>query len=381
MRPLMLMTSAVLLAGLATLAANSGPGEGLVPPEPSDAEMLKTIDEAKPTNWLGLRAEIEPTKKVYFTGRPVVVELRLRNQTDEPIRVNVPYEKSGGPGSTAAGHPVGGLPLDHVFTRPGPTGDQASRRALLIHKANDPITEYDPDVLFKPAAPVAPIVLRPHGLVGRRLDLARYYPTLRKAGRFYVQWRPYQDALRSPMQEIRIMDEQQAVIETSMGEIRVEFFYDRAPDHVENFVDLARRGFYDQTLFHRVIEGFMIQGGDPFTRESGQQDQWGTGRGPRTLDQEFNTTPFEPGVLGMARGPDVNSASCQFFIVTGPNAGHLTGQYTAFGRVSDQQSAIVAVNIAKVRTDPANNRPREPIVIRRIRIEDVNREEPTTQPD
>jgi cyclophilin family peptidyl-prolyl cis-trans isomerase len=172
------------------------------------------------------------------------------------------------------------------------------------------------------------------------------------------------------------MTEERATLETSMGNIELTFLYEKAPDHVENFLDLARRGFYDGTLFHRIIDNFMIQAGDPLTTDPKKADEWGTGRGPRTLKQEFNDTPFTPGVLGAARGPDVNSASCQFFIVTG-EANHLNGQYTAFGQCANAESRQVAEKISKVQTLPGD-RPVKDVKIERITIEPVR--PPTTQP-
>ena len=126
-------------------------------------------------------------------------------------------------------------------------------------------------------------------------------------------------------------------IATSKGNIKLKLFTDKAPKSVANFLKYTDDKFYDGTIFHRVIDGFMIQGGDPMTTDRSQLAMWGRGRGPRTLHQEFNDTPFTPGVLGAARGDDVNSASCQFFIVTG-QAEHLNGQYTAFGRLATPES-------------------------------------------
>ena len=125
----------------------------------------------------------------------------------------------------------------------------------------------------------------------------------------------------------------QAVIETSLGQIEVEFLPDKAPGHVKNFLDLARKGFYDGTTFHRVIPGFMIQGGDPNTRDpKAPRERHGTGGPGYQIKAEFNDTPHKRGVLSMARSNNPDSAGCQFFICV-KDSNFLDGQYTAFGRV------------------------------------------------
>ena len=122
-----------------------------------------------------------------------------------------------------------------------------------------------------------------------------------------------------------------AVIETKFGKIEVQFFKDRAPGHVKNFKDLAKKGFYDGTIFHRVIPGFMIQGGDPNTK-SDDRSNHGMGGPGYSIKAEFNDTPHKRGILSMARSQDPNSAGSQFYIVVKHSA-FLDGQYTAFGKV------------------------------------------------
>ncbi len=123
-----------------------------------------------------------------------------------------------------------------------------------------------------------------------------------------------------------------AVIKTSEGEMVAEFWPDVAPNTVENFKKLARQGFYDGTAFHRVIKGFMIQGGDPLTKDEKQQTRWGTGDPGYKIKAEFNNKSHTRGVLSMARSQDPDSAGSQFFIVHG-NASFLDKQYTAFGKL------------------------------------------------
>ena len=122
--------------------------------------------------------------------------------------------------------------------------------------------------------------------------------------------------------------------ETSMGIFRAKFYFDQAPKHCNNFKKLANSGFYDGTLFHRVIPGFMIQGGDILTRD-GDRSNDGTGGPGWTIDAEFNDIPHKRGILSMARSSDPNSAGSQFFICVA-DAPHLDGQYTVFGEVIDK---------------------------------------------
>jgi len=123
-----------------------------------------------------------------------------------------------------------------------------------------------------------------------------------------------------------------AVIKTSEGEMVAEFWPDVAPKTVENFKKLAKSGFYDGTAFHRVIKGFMIQGGDPLTKDESKQSRWGTGDPGYKIDAEFNKKSHTKGVLSMSRSQDPNSAGSQFFICHG-NPTFLDGQYTAFGKL------------------------------------------------
>jgi peptidyl-prolyl cis-trans isomerase B (cyclophilin B) len=123
-----------------------------------------------------------------------------------------------------------------------------------------------------------------------------------------------------------------AVIETQFGNIELGFFEDKAPGHVKNFKTLAKTGFYNGTLFHRVIPGFMIQGGDPNSKKP-DRSMHGTGGPGYSINAEFNETKHDRGILSMARSQDPNSAGSQFFIVV-KDAHFLDGKYTAFGKVT-----------------------------------------------
>tara|TARA_B100001750_G_scaffold138412_1_gene110259 strand:+ start:369 stop:995 length:627 start_codon:yes stop_codon:yes gene_type:complete len=126
-------------------------------------------------------------------------------------------------------------------------------------------------------------------------------------------------------------NEEYGVIETEFGKMVIRFFPNEAPGHVENFKKLAKEGFYDGTTFHRVIPGFMIQGGDPLTKD-GDRSNDGTGGPGYSINAEFNSKPHNRGILSMARSSDPNSAGSQFFIMV-KNTPSLDGQYTVFGEV------------------------------------------------
>jgi len=123
-----------------------------------------------------------------------------------------------------------------------------------------------------------------------------------------------------------------AVIKTTAGEMVVEFWPDVAPKTVENFKALAGKGFYDGTAFHRIVKGFMIQGGDPLTKDPGAEHSWGTGGPGHKVKAEFNEKPHVRGVISMARSQHPDSAGSQFFICLA-DARFLDRQYTAFGKL------------------------------------------------
>lgn len=123
-----------------------------------------------------------------------------------------------------------------------------------------------------------------------------------------------------------------AVIKTDAGDIVVEFWSDVAPKTVENFKKLAKEKFYDGTAFHRVMQGFMIQGGDPLTKDASKAEMYGSGDPGYKIKAEFNNRSHQRGVLSMARSNDPDSAGSQFFICLG-DASFLDTKYTAFGKV------------------------------------------------
>ena len=160
-----------------------------------------------------------------------------------------------------------------------------------------------------------------------------------------------------------------AELHTTAGDIHIRFFPDAAPNHVRNFIDLAEKGFYNGTKFHRIIPGFMIQGGDPNTIK-GDPSLWGTGGAPTNIKAEFNDVKHKRGIVSMARATDPDSASSQFFIMVG-DAPQLDHQYSVFGRVT--QGMDVA---DKIVAGPAmGDRAADPVTITGITIRDARPEE------
>jgi peptidyl-prolyl cis-trans isomerase B (cyclophilin B) len=123
-----------------------------------------------------------------------------------------------------------------------------------------------------------------------------------------------------------------AIIKTSEGEMVVEFWKDAAPNTIENFKKLARAGFFDGTTFHRIVKGFMIQGGDPNTKDPAKESRYGEGGPGYKIKAEFNDHPHDRGVLSMARDPNPDSAGSQFFICLA-GVHRLDHQYTTFGKL------------------------------------------------
>jgi len=159
-----------------------------------------------------------------------------------------------------------------------------------------------------------------------------------------------------------------AVIKTTEGEMVVEFWPDVAPKTVENFIKLAKDGFYDGTCFHRVIKGFMIQGGDPKTKDPSKEREWGTGDPGYKIKAEFNDRSHVRGVLSMARSQDPDSAGSQFFICHG-NPKFLDHQYTTFGKLIKGDDVL-----EKIATTPTHpqDRPDKRMGVENIKIVAAN---------
>jgi peptidyl-prolyl cis-trans isomerase B (cyclophilin B) len=170
-------------------------------------------------------------------------------------------------------------------------------------------------------------------------------------------------AEKAPTGKVEGMKGPKATIKTKFGDMDVVFFPEKAPKHVESFIALAKSGFYNGTIFHRVIPGFMIQGGDPNTKDLNKPETYGQGGPSQKLKAEFNDIPHRRGILSMARTNDPNSAGSQFFIVV-KDSNFLDGQYTVFGEVvKGMEVADKIVNIPRNSRDLPNERAEMTVVV------------------
>jgi cyclophilin family peptidyl-prolyl cis-trans isomerase len=181
---------------------------------------------------------------------------------------------------------------------------------------------------------------------------------------------PAASAVKQESKKMNPYENKVAELHTTAGEIDIRFFPDVAPNHVKNFIDLAQKNFYNNTKFHRIIPGFMIQGGDPNTI-SGDPYSWGTGGSKENVKAEFNSVSHKRGIVSMARSNDPNSASSQFFIVV-KDSTFLDKNYTVFGQVT--KGMDVADKIVSAKT-VGNDRPAEPVAITSIVIRDAREDE------
>jgi peptidyl-prolyl cis-trans isomerase B (cyclophilin B) len=164
-----------------------------------------------------------------------------------------------------------------------------------------------------------------------------------------------------------------AVIKTNEGEMVVQFWTDAAPDTIENFKKLARQGFYDGTIFHRIVKDFMIQGGDPNSKDPAKENSYGQGGPGYQIKAEFNDHSHDRGVISMARSSDPDSAGSQFFICLAP-VHRLDHQYTTFGKLIKGEDVLEKIaNIPVERNAQGEpSKPTKRIVIESVKIVPAN---------
>jgi peptidyl-prolyl cis-trans isomerase B (cyclophilin B) len=160
-----------------------------------------------------------------------------------------------------------------------------------------------------------------------------------------------------------------ALIKTSEGDMVVQFWTDAASSTVENFKKLARQGFYEGTIFHRIVKGFMIQGGDPNSKDPAKENSYGEGGPGYNIKAEFNDHSHDRGVISMARGPDPDSAGSQFFICLAP-VHRLDHQYTTFGKLIKGQDVLEKIGDTSVTRNSMGepSKPTKRVVIESIKI-------------
>jgi len=297
-----------------------------------------------------VRADVKGEVTIVQAGRPVWVEFALINLTAESLSLRAP---KASPAEAPAGEM--GLPIGHVFSGTGFTALTAT------DSYGDPV---DKQVSLPPEDGVSPVRLCPFGSVGLRLELTQYYHSLRRPGKYTLLWQPYEGALKSAPFTLIVLAEREAVINTDYGKMTMRFYYDQAPYHVQNFVELVEQSFYYNLTFHRVVPGGIIQGGDP------RGDGYGIRPDGKRLKAEFSDIPFELGTVGMARSQhDPDSASCQFFICLARQPA-FDGHQTALGHLVGNESFETLRRLAALPTGE-KDRPRKPIYIRSISLASV----------
>jgi peptidylprolyl isomerase len=251
---------------------------------------------------------------------------------------------------------VAELPLSHVFSGVAFSGP-------IIR--NDGGRVWTDVFGYHQPASTPELILGPQAIVGTRVRIDQYYPALRSPGDYRLVWQPYGGHVESNELLLHIAALKRAVVTTDAGDLTIDFDYGRAPNHVANFIELARQGFYNQKTFHRIEPGYYAQGGCP------NGDGTGIRLDGKKLKAEFNDHPFGRGTVCMARlESDPDSASCQF-IICNTRLPEWDGRYTAFGEVVGDDSFQALDKMMASPVDPANGKPQRPIVIRMVRIVDA----------
>ena len=198
-------------------------------------------------------------------------------------------------------------------------------------------------------------------LVSMRLSIVLAIAVLASAV-FAVEERKEEKTTMSNSNEV-------AVIKTNEGEMVVQFWTDAAPNTIENFKKLARQGLYDGTIFHRIVKGFMIQGGDPNSKDPAKEDSYGQGGPGYKVKAEFNNHSHDRGVISMARGPDPDSAGSQFFICLAP-VRRLDGQYTTFGKLIKVDDVLEKIGNTPVERNAQGemSKPTKRVIIESVKI-------------
>lgn len=266
-------------------------------------EPKETKETKEPKEEKGLVLKLEVRQRSFIVGKPMAVRFTIENTGKEPIDVEIPERYTTG--LTLNGNPLEPPKKEEGEKTPPP---EKAKRTL---KSGD--------------------------FFGTVVDISALVTAATKEdGMASVKWS--HAGKESNELRIPIMKEYQAEIETNYGTVTVEFYPEEAPNHVLNFITLARKGFYDRKIFHRIIKGFMMQGGCPNGNGMG-----GTGK---MLNAEFNWRKHLPGTLSMARTQDPNSADCQFFICF-TDQPRLDGMYTVFGQVVNGMDVVKKIELVK----------------------------------
>jgi len=298
---------------------------------------------------LSIRAEMRPVSYHFAVGQPVWVRFTIENTNDEPVTLQVPGTTPEIPS------PEAGLPLSHVFsggTTAGVTVTTEAGRRL------------DQPVGHRVGAGAPILIVGPHCSVGTTLDLREYFPVFRGAGRYRLEWQPYRAAVTSNPVVLTVAALKLAEIVTDEGTMAVRFYYEDAPKHVANFIELAKSGYYSGKVFHRIEPGYLIQGG------CSRGDGTGIRLDGKRLAAEFNGQPMDKGSVAMALlDDDPDSASCQFFICN-TRQKDWDSRYTIFGELVGEESYATLDRLMSTEVDD-QGRPLQQLYMRTVRIIDA----------
>ena len=302
----------------------------------------------QPSTVPGIRAHLTPASYHVPLSRQVWVQFAIENTTDEPITLTVPGTAPQIPS------PEIGLPMAHVFSGGGATG-------VAITTESERRWETPMGYRAPTEAPI--LIVAPHSTVGTSLDLREYFPALRGAGQFRVTWSPYKGAVNHAIAVIIIAPRKRAELVTDQGSMTLQFFYDDAPAHVANFVELAKTGFYTGKTFHRLESGYFLLGGCP------RGDGTGIRSDGKRISAEPNQHPHRKGSVSMALlGDDPDSASCQFFICY-TRQKDWDGRYTVFAELVGEESFETLDRLMLTPVDELS-RPVRTLYIRSVRVFD-----------
>jgi cyclophilin family peptidyl-prolyl cis-trans isomerase len=296
-----------------------------------------------------LRAELSLDRDIYYPSQPIFVRFTLFNPAAEAVELSVPA--LGSEGDEIA------LPPDLIFGR-------TDRPTLFLNYEKEAPVAIQPNAKDLPGGGDSRVLrVAPKAALGVEIDLAALHRQLRYSGQYRLEWRPFGDEAAAAV-SFRVEKRLDAILITDHGRIKFHLYYDEAPRNVANFVDLARSKFYDQKTFHRIIPGFLLQGGSPDKTNKGVRPDG------KLMPAEFRDVPFELGTLAMARKPkDPDSASCQFFVSLGRNP-QLDGQFTVIGQAYDEESFRTLQTLSELPVD-AKDRPVQPLTIRFITLVDA----------
>ena len=306
----------------------------------------------------GLRAHLRLSSQHVPINHPVWIHFTIENSSTEPVTLTVPGTEPQIPS------PEMGLPLAHVFS-----GGSSSGVVVTTESGR----HWDQAVGYRTPSQAPILLLASRSMVGTTIDLREYFPALRSAGQYRLSWKPYAGAATSETVLLTIAARKQVEMVTDDGTLTVSLFYDDAPQHVANFLDLAKSGFYTGKTFHRIEPGYMLQGGCP------RGDGTGIRLDGKRIPAELNDRPHQKGSLSMALlDDDPESASSQFFICN-TRQKDWDGRYTVFGELTGEESIQTLDRLMAVPVDD-HGRPQRPLYIRTVRVTDAPTESTPTSP-